>query len=220
MQTLFIITAVAIGVAVIVFMSAMLASLQANFLRRVLTSQPHIQLIPPDEVARPLRRSSPTQVVAGVIQRPVQRIRSIDQWQTIRDQLTDLARDYGRITDHERLGAGLARRRQALHHPQRHRSRHLLPDRAHPRLHRARQAARFVRRHPYRHRARQGSRRHRRRQAQRLLGNRGFAHPDRSGHLRSRQQGSQRAIHLRRAANGAGLAQSPGRGDDDRPHRQ
>jgi lipoprotein-releasing system permease protein len=88
MQTLFIITAVAIGVAVIVFMSAMLVSLQANFLRRVLTSQPHIQLIPPDEVARPLRHSSPTQVIARVIQRPVQRIRSIDQWQTIRDQLS------------------------------------------------------------------------------------------------------------------------------------
>jgi lipoprotein-releasing system permease protein len=88
MQTLFIITAVAIGVAVIVFMSAMLVSLQANFLRRVLTSQAHIQLIPPDEVARPLRHSSPTQVVAGIIQRPVQRIRSIDQWQTIRDQLS------------------------------------------------------------------------------------------------------------------------------------
>jgi lipoprotein-releasing system permease protein len=88
MQTLFIVTAVAIGVAVIVFMSAMLASLQANFLKRVLTSQPHIQLIPPDEVARALRHSSPTQVVARVIQRPVQRIRSIDQWQKIRDQLS------------------------------------------------------------------------------------------------------------------------------------
>ena len=59
MQTMFIVTAVAIGVAVIVFMSAMLASLQANFLKRVLTSQPHIQLIPPDEVARPLREHAP-----------------------------------------------------------------------------------------------------------------------------------------------------------------
>jgi lipoprotein-releasing system permease protein len=87
MQTLFIVTAVAIGVAVIVFMSAMLASLQANFLKRVLTSQPHIQLIPPDEVARPLRHSLPGQIVARIVQRPVQRIRSIDQWQKIRGQL-------------------------------------------------------------------------------------------------------------------------------------
>jgi lipoprotein-releasing system permease protein len=87
MQTIFIITAVAIGVAVIVFMSAMLASLQANFLKRVLTSQPHIQLVPPDEVARPLRQAAPGSVIVPVIQRPVQRIRSIDQWQKIRAEL-------------------------------------------------------------------------------------------------------------------------------------
>ena len=89
MQTMFIITAVAIGVAVIVFMSAMLSSLQANFIKRVLTSQPHIQLIPPDEVARPLRASASGQVVASIVQRPTQRIRSIDQWQKIRTQLRD-----------------------------------------------------------------------------------------------------------------------------------
>jgi lipoprotein-releasing system permease protein len=87
MQTAFIVTAVAIGVAVIVFMSAMLASLQANFIKRVLTSQPHIQLIPPDEVARPLREARPGQSVASIVQRPIQRIRSIDQWQKIRAQL-------------------------------------------------------------------------------------------------------------------------------------
>ena len=85
----FIITAVAIGVAVIVFMSAMLSSLQANFIKRVLTSQPHIQLIPPDEVARPLRPSAPGRIVAAVVQRPAQRIRSIDQWQKIRSQLSE-----------------------------------------------------------------------------------------------------------------------------------
>ena len=41
MQTLFIIAGVSIGVGVIVFMSAMLTGLQANFIKRVLTSQPH-----------------------------------------------------------------------------------------------------------------------------------------------------------------------------------
>lgn len=56
-QTLFIVSGIALGVAVIVFMSALLASLQSNFIERVLTSQPHIQIIPPDEIARPLRRS-------------------------------------------------------------------------------------------------------------------------------------------------------------------
>jgi len=91
MQTLFIITGVAIGVGVIVFMSALLSSLQANFIKRVLTSQAHIQIVSPDEVARPLRESGPTVLHLPTIQRPTQRLRSIDQWQRIRQQL--LARD-------------------------------------------------------------------------------------------------------------------------------
>ena len=37
LQTLFIITGVAIGVAVIVFMSALMTGLQANFIRRVMS---------------------------------------------------------------------------------------------------------------------------------------------------------------------------------------
>jgi len=86
MQTMFIISGIAIGVAVIVFMSAMLAGLQANFIKRVLTSQPQIQLLAPDEVARPLRRGA-KEVEAPIIQRPTQRILSIDQWPKIRDQM-------------------------------------------------------------------------------------------------------------------------------------
>ncbi len=88
-QTIFIVTAVAIGVAVIVFMSAMLASMQANFIRRVLTSQSHIQLIPPDEVSRPLRADTDKQIVLASIQHPAQRVRSIDQWQKITAVLKD-----------------------------------------------------------------------------------------------------------------------------------
>jgi lipoprotein-releasing system permease protein len=88
MQTLFILVAVAIGVAVIVFMSAMLSSLQANFIKRVLTSQPHIQLIPPDDAARPLRPTTVSTVAAPIVQRPAQRVRSIDQWQKIRIELS------------------------------------------------------------------------------------------------------------------------------------
>jgi lipoprotein-releasing system permease protein len=86
MQTIFIIGGVTIGVAVIVFMSAMLASMQANFIKRVLTSQPHIQLIVPDQVARPLRKA-PQEIEAATIQRPTQRVLSIDQWPKIREQM-------------------------------------------------------------------------------------------------------------------------------------
>lgn len=86
MQTLFIVAGIAIGVAVIVFMSALLAGLQSNFIRRVLTAQAHIQLLPPKEVARPL---GPARAAGGgpledaLVQAPLQRLKSIDQWQTI-----------------------------------------------------------------------------------------------------------------------------------------
>jgi lipoprotein-releasing system permease protein len=82
MQTIFIVLGVSIGVAVIVFMSAMLSGLQANFIRRVLSAQAHIVLLPPQEVARPLREA-PGVVEAATVQRPYQRVRSIDQWQRI-----------------------------------------------------------------------------------------------------------------------------------------
>ncbi len=94
MQTAFIVTGVAIGVGVIVFMSALLSGLQANFIRRVLTAQPHIQLLPPKEIARPqrdpgqARDRADARVAHGVIvQPPFQRVKSIDQWQAIAAQI-------------------------------------------------------------------------------------------------------------------------------------
>jgi lipoprotein-releasing system permease protein len=86
MQTLFIIGGIAIGVGVIVFMSAMLAGLEANFIKRVLTSQPQIQLLAPDQIARPLRNAA-GELEDATVQRPSQRVISIDQWPKIRAQM-------------------------------------------------------------------------------------------------------------------------------------
>lgn len=82
MQTLFIVSGVAIGVAVIVFMSALLTGMQANFVRRVLTAQPHLQLLPPKEVTRPLGADGGA-TEGAIVQPPLQRLKSIDQWQAI-----------------------------------------------------------------------------------------------------------------------------------------
>lgn len=86
-QTAFIIGGVAIGVAVIIFMSALLSGLQANFIRRVLTAQAHIQLLPPKETVRPLRAATPGVVQDATVQAPLQRLKSIDQWQAIAAQI-------------------------------------------------------------------------------------------------------------------------------------
>ncbi len=89
MQTIFILAGVSMGVAVIVFMSALLTGIQANFLNRVLSAQAHLVLLPPDEVARPLRAAEGV-IEDAVVQRPPQRIRSIDQWQTVLRQMQDM----------------------------------------------------------------------------------------------------------------------------------
>ncbi len=90
MQTLFIVGGVTIGVAVIVFMSSLLAGLQANFIRRVLSAQAHIQLLPPKEAARVLGQAATTgtpAVEAATVQAPMQRLKSIDQWQAVIAQI-------------------------------------------------------------------------------------------------------------------------------------
>jgi lipoprotein-releasing system permease protein len=89
MQTLFIISGVAIGVGVIVFMSALLSGLQSNFIRRVLSTQSHIQLLIPQQITRTLRDTSAPSgpVEAAIVQPPLQQIKSIDQWQAVAQQV-------------------------------------------------------------------------------------------------------------------------------------
>ena len=82
MQSLFITVGVAIGVAVIVFMSALLQGLQANLVKRVLTAQPHIQILPPKEKVR-IQHGQDGALHADQVQAPLQRLKSIDQWQAV-----------------------------------------------------------------------------------------------------------------------------------------
>ena len=94
LQTLFILAGVALGVGVIVFMSATLAGLQANFLRRVLSAQAHIQILPHPAVSRPQTATTVTagrtELVDAVTQPPAQRTQRIDQWQAIMSRLRNL----------------------------------------------------------------------------------------------------------------------------------
>ena len=90
LQTVFIIAGVAIGVAVIVFMSALMAGLQSNFIQRVLSASAHIELLPQKQVSRPLRNgpaASASEVEASIVQAPLQRLKSIDQWQAVSTQI-------------------------------------------------------------------------------------------------------------------------------------
>ena len=111
-QTGFIAVGIAIGVAVIVFMSALLAGLQSNFVNRVLTGQAHIQLLNHKETVRPLRDG-----LAGEgrelaqIQVPLQRLKGIDQWQSWATQLRRIPEV--RVLSPSVTGAALASRGSA-----------------------------------------------------------------------------------------------------------
>ncbi len=82
-QTTFIIGGIAVGVAVIVFMSALIKGLQSSLIERVLTGVPHIELTPQKSVVRSLRDTTAGMREAAVMQAPLQRLQGIDQWQGI-----------------------------------------------------------------------------------------------------------------------------------------
>jgi lipoprotein-releasing system permease protein len=84
LQTLFIISGVALGVSVIVFMSALLAGLQGSIFKTLLDFQAQIVISPPDEAPRSLRRGG-SEDIAALVQPRAQRPRSLDQWQKVRD---------------------------------------------------------------------------------------------------------------------------------------
>ena len=84
LQTLFIISGVALGVSVIVFMSALLTGLQGSIFKTLLDYQAQIVITPPDEAPRILRRGEGAEL-ATLVQPTAQRPRSIDQWQKVRD---------------------------------------------------------------------------------------------------------------------------------------
>lgn len=88
MQSLLIIFGIAVGSAVIVFITALITGLQANVIERTLGTQAHIRILPPDEVNRTLPTAEGSWSL--VLESPrAQRLRSIINWQDIRDVLDE-----------------------------------------------------------------------------------------------------------------------------------
>ena len=85
-QTLLILIGIAVGVAVIVFLSALIAGLQANIVERTLGTQAHIKVERAEEVniIVPPPAGSAQLVLED---KRAQRLRSINNWQQVRDSL-------------------------------------------------------------------------------------------------------------------------------------
>jgi lipoprotein-releasing system permease protein len=80
---------VAIGVAVIIFITALIQGLQTNLIDSTLGSQAHIRLVSPDEVNLIAPPVDDTLQLIQEDKRP-QRLRSINNWQQITDTLDQL----------------------------------------------------------------------------------------------------------------------------------
>ncbi|MGA8054958.1 MAG: ABC transporter permease, partial [Burkholderiales bacterium] len=82
MQTLLIIAGVTVGVGVVLFITALVQGLQTSLVNRTLGTQAHIVVFPPEEVARPALDRD-TNAVAARVEPRAQRLRSIDQWESL-----------------------------------------------------------------------------------------------------------------------------------------
>lgn len=81
-QSLLIILGIAVGSAVIVFITALITGLQANVVERTLGSQAHIRILPPDEFNRLAPLADGSQLLLRESPR-AQRLRSISNWQAL-----------------------------------------------------------------------------------------------------------------------------------------
>lgn len=88
-QTWLILTGIAVGVGVIVFLSALINGLQATLIEQTLGSQAHVVVRPLEEMPRVLTDAG-AEVRGLRIQRPPQRVRSIAEWRRVVEDIESL----------------------------------------------------------------------------------------------------------------------------------
>jgi lipoprotein-releasing system permease protein len=85
-QTALILAAVSVGVATVVFLSALINGLQLSLVDKTLGSQPHVTLQMPRAAARPLVEATANRLVSRILLPASQRLRSIDRWPEVMAQ--------------------------------------------------------------------------------------------------------------------------------------
>jgi lipoprotein-releasing system permease protein len=80
-QTALILAGSVVGVAVIIFLSALIGGLQATLIDKTLASQAHVMLKRPDREAR-IAPAAPGEAVVASVEKAAERERSIEQWQS------------------------------------------------------------------------------------------------------------------------------------------
>lgn len=83
MQTVLVLGGAGVGVGVLVFLSALIGSLQDSLLEQTLGSQAHVVVRPNEEAVTPVLKGD----VWRTVETPPQRLRSIDEWPRVLEQV-------------------------------------------------------------------------------------------------------------------------------------
>ena len=83
LQTILIMVGVAAGVAVIAYISALVAGLQANTFNKTLGGQPHVSIRAPDDEVLPARPPASAATLISDSQPRAQRLHSVANWQSL-----------------------------------------------------------------------------------------------------------------------------------------
>jgi lipoprotein-releasing system permease protein len=83
MQSALILAGVTGGVAVIIFLTQLINQLQSTIIDRVMGSQAHVVIRPLEEITQRVLAPKADQAVAAVVQPRAQRLRSVDQWESV-----------------------------------------------------------------------------------------------------------------------------------------
>jgi lipoprotein-releasing system permease protein len=89
-QTGLILGGTTVGVAILIFLTALISGLQRTLIQQTLSSQAHVLVKAPEREARPLPLAAGAPVAADRVERTPDRIRSIEQWQQVRADLERL----------------------------------------------------------------------------------------------------------------------------------
>lgn len=86
-QSVLIFGGASVGVAVIVFLTALLGGLQVSLIEKTLGSQAHVVVRPPELVTRRVFEAAPGQTALAMIDQPAQRLRPLEEWTKVMRQL-------------------------------------------------------------------------------------------------------------------------------------
>ena len=100
-QTALVLGGTTVGVAVLIFLTALIGGLQRTLVAQTLSAQAHVFVKAPERVARPLPSPEP---VADHVEKVPDRIRSIEQWQQVLASIGTHARGRGRHAHRGRRG--------------------------------------------------------------------------------------------------------------------